>query len=94
MYHLHVHVLFCEYMSSMTCLLLHRNDLIDDHHKNKKVVTQMEVNPKQVPVVPRIKEEKEQVIDILHYYSGTQFVPYVYTRGGDHFDRDGQIAPL
>ena len=65
LYHLHVHVHFVSTMLSMTCMLLHRNDLIDEHHKNKKVVTQREVNPKQV--VPRM-EEKEQVIDIPYMF--------------------------
>ena len=37
--------------------------MIDEQHKSKKVVTQREVNPKQV--VPQIKEEKEQVTHTL-----------------------------
>lgn len=58
-------------MLSITCLLMHRNDLIDEHHKSKKVVTEREVNLKQVHVAPQVKEEKEQVIDTLNYYWGT-----------------------
>lgn len=45
----------------MRHICYYRNDLIDEQHKSQKVVTQREVNPKQV--VPQIKEEKEQVID-------------------------------
>ena len=59
-------------------MILCRNELIDEHHKSKGVVTQREVNPKQI--VPQIKEEKEQVIDTLHYYRGTKFIPYMYIR--------------
>lgn len=37
--------------------------MIDEQHKSKKLVTQREVNSKQV--VPQIKQEKEQVTHTL-----------------------------
>ena len=61
---------FVSTMISVTCMLC-RNDLIDGRHKTKEVPTEREVNPKQI--VPRMKEEKEQVIDTCTLITGQSF---------------------